>query len=295
MGEAYPVHVGGLPGKSVEIPSQKKQSYEEWLAERSRPGHIIEITQSPAATDRAPKQPQNGVPAKPELCAAQEDPENGVPEARSSKQQTFEEWLAARGNAAPTHVIGVSEDGGVEMYSHDTTQNTNVYVKPEAKPAPSAIANGHSHVPTQAAKRSEVTQSPAVNGSSHLESGSRTAVAGRSTVAGAPDSSQDPMLQSMLGEAYPSQQLSPAENGFHSARKPSPASSTEEARAHSAAQDDGNGSKPVSGSVGGATPDAATLKHQQYLEALIEKMQQDHDEKVCNPDNILSQLICVMH
>ena len=61
--------------------------------------------------------------AKPEPSTVQEDPEDSISAAKNSKQQTFEEWLAARGNTAPTHVIGVSEDGGVEMYSHAVPQN----------------------------------------------------------------------------------------------------------------------------------------------------------------------------
>ena len=197
-------------------------------------------------------------------------------------------------------MIGVAEDGGVEMYSHDLSQNRDVTstvdVRPDVKPAQAAVAEGYSHGPpkpnSEAPARSEVTQTSSVNGGSYHSSGSRAAAAGHSTVAIASDSIQDLMLQSMLSEVSTSQQPSLAQNGFHSARKQSAASSTEEAPAHSAAQDGGSGSRPVNGLE--AAPDMATLKHQQYLEAFIKKMQLDHDAKVCTPDIVSATSISAL-
>ena len=92
-------------------------------------------------------------------------------------------------------------------------------------------------------------------------------------------SNQDELLQSMLGEgSIPGQPL-PAQNGFHPAGKQSSASSRERERAFSAAQDAGS-SEPGSASIGRVPPDVSTLKHQQYLEAVIKEMQADHKDKV---------------
>lgn len=173
--------------------------------------------------------------AKPEPSTVQEDPEDSISAAKNSKQQTFEEWLAARGNTAPTHVIGVSEDGGVEMYSHAVPQNGKQSdMKVLAQASQATAANGCSHAPPErsadAAKRSGLTESPAVNGGSYHVSGSRTAAAGHSAAAAASGGSQDELLQSMLGKVDTAGQPSPAQNGFHPAVKQPPATSREQGR-----------------------------------------------------------------
>ncbi len=277
--------------------------------------------------------------AKPEPSTVQEDPEDSISAAKNSKQQTFEEWLAARGNTAPTHVIGVSEDGGVEMYSHAVPQNGKQSdMKVLAQASQATAANGCSHAPPErsadAAKRSGLTESPAVNGGSYHVSGSRTAAAGHSAAAAASGGSQDELLQSMLGKVDTAGQPSPAQNGFHPAVKQPPATSREQGKTFSSAEarsadmtvaaasdsiqdnllqsmlgEAGTAGQPSHASrfhpfgkqppttsgeqkksfsaaeargadMAGATPNVATLIYQQHLEAVIKKMQQDHDEKV---------------
>ena len=275
---------GGLPGKNTEVPSKKKQSYEEWLAERSRPGHITEVPRTHAAIPREPDQPQNGVSAGPKPSTDQKDLPSGIPSARNSDGLTFEEWLAERAKSAPTHVVGVSEGGGLETFSQDLSHNGDDNVRTSAQTTQAPDVNGFSHAPserdTEAAKRTEARHGPAVNGNDHSFTRSQAAMANHSA---GPDSDrdQDAMLQSMLFEGSPSGQPSPLQNGFRSAGKPPPASSRDQAHAPAAPYAE-SGSKPSKPGVEGAVPDAPTLKHQQFLEAAIRKMQQDHKEQVLN-------------
>lgn len=92
------------------------------------------------------------------------------------------------------------------------------------------------------------------------------------TVAAASDSIQDNLLQSMLGEAGTAGQPSHASR-FHPFGKQPPTTSGEQKKSFSAAEARG-------ADMAGATPNVATLIYQQHLEAVIKKMQQDHDEKV---------------
>ena len=272
---------GGLLGKNTEVPGIKKQSYEEWLAERSRPGYIAEIPRTPAANAHKPEQPQNSVSAKPKPSTAQEALPNGTSSARNSDGQTFEEWLAERATSAPTHVIGVSEGGDLEAYGEDPSHNGDGNVRTKAQMTQAPEVNGYSHAPsersTEATKRSGVRHFPAVNGADYLVSGSQTAVvAGHSAIS---HSDQDAMLQSMLFEDSLLGQTSPPQNVFLPSRKPPSTSSREQAHAPASQWAEG-GSRHGGSPAGGPMPDTPALRHQQLLEAAIKKMQQEHDEQV---------------
>jgi len=270
--------------------TSKKLTFEEWFAERSNAasGKVTEFSPSTAAKGPAPEQPELNGRVMPELKAAQEELPGGSPQVAKSGKQTFEEWFEARSNAASGHVTEFRDGIAVNGHTNDPAQanGTDPHGAAQA-PQAAAHTNGFSDTSSEhssfvaTGQHAAAVHSATMNGHQGPFPGSSTAAAGRSAAAATGQSEQDDLLQSMISDFCTPHKSSAPPTGSNKAGNAVRASSNGPAQAAAAHAATGNSSTMTgSNPAGGMPSETATLRHMQYLEALVEKMQQDHYEKV---------------
>ena len=284
------LRAGALHNSMSQGGSSKKLTFEEWFAERSNAasGKVTGFSASTATKGPAPEQPELNGQVMPELKTAQEELPIGGPQIAKNGKQDFEQWLEARSNAASGHVTEFRDGIGVNGHANDLAQPNRTDLHRAAQvPEAAAHANGFRDTSSEhssfvaAGQHGAAVHSAAMNGHQYPFPGSSTTAAGHSAAAPPGQSEQDDLLQSMISDSCTPHKSSAPHTGFNQADKGVRASSNEPAQAAAAHAATGNSSTMTgSNPAGGMPSETATLRHLQYLEALVEKMQQDHNEKV---------------